>query len=209
MTLPQSAGSPPDGEKEGPRLLRPEAGRQSTRHSAADTGGVGPDIGSAGKIVDALMASADQEFNIAERLSAKARQAFALAAGFFVVAQTVAFGGFEATKLSAYEARWTIALAIVAVVALCFAVGFAIKADATYKSGDLPLEELEGDLNAAYAGDSNVIGDLGRYYLGVVRTRREANGSRHLWYQMTRRAVIVSLAATASELIFSLVSRMS
>ena len=40
--------------------------------------------------MDALKASADQEFNIAERLSAKARQAFALAAGFFVVAQTVA-----------------------------------------------------------------------------------------------------------------------
>jgi len=111
MTLPQSAGSSPEGEKDQPRSLRPEADEESTRRPAvARAGGSGPDLGGAGKVVDALKASADQEFNIAERLSAKARQAFALTAGFFIVAQTVA---------------------------------------------------------------PDVIGNLGRYYLGVVRTRRK------------------------------------
>lgn len=210
MTLPQGAGCPPEGENDLPRRLRPEIDEESARRPAAKkAGGSGADLGGAGKVVDALKASADQEFNIAERLSAKARQSFALAAGFFVVAQTVAFGGFEATKLSAHENHWIIALAIMAVAALAFAVLAALKADATYKSRDLPLEKLEDDLNAAYAGDPDVIGNLGRYYLGIIRTRRKANGSRRVWYQLTRIAVIVSLSATVSELIFSLVSRTS
>ena len=209
MTLPQSAGFPPEGEKDRPRRLRPEVGEEISRRPAAKEGGSGPDLDGAGKIVDALRASADQEFNIAERLSGKARQSFALAAGFFIVAQTVAFGGFEATKLSAHEKNWIIALAIASVAALASAVFTALKADATYKSRDLPLETLEDDLNAAYEGKSDVIGKLGGYYLGIVRTRREANARRREWYQRTRVAVIISLLATVSELVFSLVSRAS
>jgi hypothetical protein len=171
--------------------------------------GSGPDPGDAGKVVDALKASVDQEFSIAERLSAKARQSFALAAGVFVVAQTVAFGGFASAKLSGAEQHVMIWLAIGAVVALALAVGFTLKADATYDSRDLPLEKLEDDLNAAYSGDHEVLGRLGGYYLGVVRSRRKANASRRKWYSRTRGAVVLSLAATVAELVFSLVSRMS
>lgn len=210
MTHPQGAESPPEREEDRPRPLHADVGQDSPQHPVAKAGGSGSDPGGAGKIVDALKASADQEFNIAERLSAKARQAFALAAGFFIVGQTVAFGSFEATKLSTHEKHWMIALAIVAIAALApFAVAFTLKADATYKSRDLPLEKLEDDLNAAYEGDPDVIGNLGRYYLGIVRTRRKANSSRRVWYHLTLGAVIVSLAATVSELIFSLVSRTS
>ena len=49
--------------------------------------------GAGGKDLDqaisTLRARVDEEFRIAERLDSKARQAFALAAGFFAVVQTV------------------------------------------------------------------------------------------------------------------------
>jgi len=207
VTQPQGAESRPERGEELPRPLRANAGRGGAEDPTATAGGSGTDPGDAGKIVDALKASADQEFAIAERLSAKARQAFALAAGFFIVAQTVAFGGFEADKLSSHEKHWILALAIVAVGALGVGVAFALKTDATYASRDLPLERLEDDLNAAYSGDPDVIGRLGGYYLGIVRTRRGANRSRLRWYRLTIAAVLLSLAATVSELILSLVSR--
>ena len=87
------------------------------------------------------------------------------------------------------------------------AVACALKADATYRSGDLPLAKLEDDLNAAYEGDQDVMGKLGEYYLGIVRTRRRSNDSRRAWYAATRLAVVASLGATVAELIYSLVSR--
>ena len=202
MEEPSEGGS-------GPRHLHP-ARQEDTPSGIAETqssGGGG--FEAAGRIVDALKASADQELTIAERLSGKARQAFALAAGVFVVAQTVAFGSFEADNLGGNEKSWMIGLAICAVVLLALAAFGTIKADSTVNSGDLPLEELENDLNAAYQGDPDVIGRLGSYYLGVVRSRREANDVRRKWYKWARSVVVLSLLATVTELIVSLAARAS
>jgi hypothetical protein len=177
------------------------------REMRAAVAGGGSGSRDAGKVVDALRASAEQEFAIAERLAGKARQAFALGAGVFIVAQTVAFGNFEATKLSSREQHWIIALAILAVLVLGVAALATIKADAPAASRDLPLEKLEADLNAAYEGDPNVIGRLGEYYLGVVRSRRHANKNRRFWYALARGLVSASLVATTVELIFALIAR--
>jgi hypothetical protein len=185
-----------------PRHLRP-AGPEGTAMTIQ--GGHGP--GDAGKLIDALRSSADQELTIAERLASKARQAFALGAGFFVVAQTVAFGNFDVKKISTREQHWIIGLAVMAVVILGVAAVATLKADATVTSGDLPLEKLEMDLNAAYEGDEDVIGRLGGYYLGVVRTRRDANTMRRRWYGWARRAAALSLLATTVELVFALIAR--
>jgi hypothetical protein len=125
------------------------------------------------------------------------------------VAQTVAFGSFEAKNLSGPEKDWMIGLAIGAVAMLALAALATIKADATVDSRDLPLADLENDLNAAYDGDPDVTGRLGGYYLGVVRTRREANDTRRRWYKRARLVVALSLLATVAELIVSLVSRAS
>jgi cytochrome c biogenesis protein CcdA len=158
-------------------------------------------------VVDALRASADQEFAIAERLAGKARQAFALGAGVYVVAQTVAFGNFEATKLSSREQHWIIYLAILAVLVLGVAALATIKADAPVDSRDLPLTDLATELNAAYDGDPDVVGRLGGYYLGVVRSRRGANAERRRWYAWARGLVSASLVVTTAELIFALLAR--
>lgn len=200
----------PSEEGSGPRPLHParqERGLDEPRLLRSSGSGAGP--ADATGIVDALKSSADQELTIAERISAKARQAFALAAGVFVVAQTVAFGNFETKQLSPHEKHWIIGLGIGAVATLVLAAFATIKADSTFDSGDLPLSELENDLNAAYAGDVDVTGRLGGYYLGVVRTRRTANSGRRCWYKASRLIVSFSLLATVAELVLSLVARIS
>jgi hypothetical protein len=205
MKLAKDAGMEPAESAPEPRALR----STSSGSVPAVAGGTGSGPSGAGMIVDALKSSADQELTIAERLAGKARQAFALGAGVFVVAQTVAFGNFEASKITTREQRWIIGMAIGAVVLLGLAAIATLKADAPVVSGDLPLAKLEDDLNAAYDGDQDVIGRLGGYYLGVVKTRRAANASRVRWYKHARLAVVASLLATVAELIFALVARAS
>ncbi|RKQ90470.1 hypothetical protein C8N24_0274 [Solirubrobacter pauli] len=165
--------------------------------------------GQADRVVDAIKASADVEFNIAERLSGKARQAFALAAGMFTVAQAVALGAFRPGNVNTVEARWILGFALAAVIALAAAALTTVKADATVVSGDLSLDLLEDELNLAYTGDQDVVGRIGTYYLGVVRSRREANTVRRRWYRRVRVCVVVCITAIVSELVVSLAARMA
>ena len=60
----------------------------------------------------------DEEFRISERLDAKQRQAFALAAGFFAVVQTVTFGSFAQDHVHAGERVWLLAQVVLAAGAL-------------------------------------------------------------------------------------------
>jgi hypothetical protein len=196
---------PPAGGGPSPRL-RP-AGVPASPPAAPEASGSGGGLNDAGKIVDALKSSADTEFQIAERLASKARQAYALAAGVFVVSQTVAFGSFQADKLSSREQHIIIGLAVVAVVVLAAATWKVLDADDVQTSGDLPLDALMDDLNAAYEGDDGVLGRLGGYYAGVVRTRRAANTVRRTAYKSSRIFVAASLAATVAELVFALIAR--
>lgn len=198
------SGSLPERVPAQGRHLRPADDHDSSPRPTDGGGGGHED---AATIVDALKSSSEQELTIAERIATKARQAFALGAGVFVVAQTVAFGNFDANKISTHDQHLIIILAIVAVAVLALAGVATIKADSTVPSGDLPLDDLAKDLNAAYEGDEEVVGRLGTYYLGVVRTRRAANVTRIKWYRQARWAVLLSLAATTAELIFSLVAR--
>jgi hypothetical protein len=198
----------PSGGDQPPRLVpaaRASSAGGGPEPAEANASGGGP--GDAGKVVDALKASADTEFQIAERLASKARQAYALAAGVFVVSQTVAFGSFQAAKLSSREQHVLIGCAIVAVVMLAVATWRVLAADDVQPSGDLPLDALMDDLNAAYEGDDEVLGRLGGYYAGVVRSRRNANAVRRSAYKSSRIFVAASLAATIVELVFALIAR--
>lgn len=198
-----------EGPGERPRHLQPAGIEPQPPVVTPASSGSGPGSGDAGQVLDTLRASADQELTIAERISAKARQAFALAAGVFVVAQTVAFNSFQVANLGGTERRWMFGLAIVSVAILSVAAFFTIKTDSTFASGDLPLAAMEDDLNAAYDGDDQVIGRLGGYYLGVVRSRRSANTTRRRWYGRTRATVVLALATTMAELVVSLAARIN
>lgn len=161
----------------------------------------------AGRIFEALRSAADQEFTIAERLATKARQGFALAAAFFAISQTVAFSSFEAEQLSHCEKRWLIGLAIAAITTLAAAAGCTIWADSLFGTRDLPLATLEHEVNAAYDGDLDVLGRLVGLYLGIVRSRRNANNGRRTAYKASRVFVVLALAATCLELIYGLAAR--
>jgi hypothetical protein len=81
----------------------------------ASGGAGGNDLGQA---ITVLRARVDEEFRISERLDSKARQAFALGTGFFVVVQTVAFGGFAQATVNSTERVLLLAGAVVAAGAL-------------------------------------------------------------------------------------------
>lgn len=161
----------------------------------------------AGKVVDALKAAAEQEFQIAERLAAKARQAYALAAGVFVIAQTVAFGAFQAKHLDGARPAIIVVFAIIAVAGLGWATYKVLAADDVQPSGDLEPEALMDLVNDAYEHDENVLGKLAGAYSGVLTTRREANDVRRTAYKETRTAVGWSLIATGVELFVALLLR--
>jgi hypothetical protein len=72
------------------------------------------DVSELAQVISALRARIDEEFRMMERLDTKARQAFALVAGFFAVVQAVAFGGFAQSHVSTSE---LVVVAIFAIVA--------------------------------------------------------------------------------------------
>ena len=81
-------------------------------------GGASAPGGAGGKDLDqaitVLRARIDEEFRISERLDSKARQAFALATGFFAVVQTLAFGGFAQTTVTPTERVFLLVAAVIA-----------------------------------------------------------------------------------------------
>lgn len=161
----------------------------------------------AGRVLDAARSAADTEFQIAERLSAKSRQAFALAAGFFAICQTVSFGSFEADLVSDGERLWIIRLAIGAAALLMLSSIAAMVADSLFRSGDLPVNKMTDELDAAYDGDDEVLQRLTETYLGIVVSRRKANRGRRTAYKWARVFVMLTLLGTTTELIVAMTSR--
>lgn len=161
----------------------------------------------AAKVLEVLRSASDQEFQIAERLASKARQGFGLAAAYFAISQTVAFGSFEADRVSAGNRTVIIALACAAVVTLFLAAVKMLSADGFFDSRDVPLGKLEDELNAAYRGDVDVVGRLGSLYLTIVRTRRDANRERREAAKWARAFAALALAVTSAELVCALIMR--
>src|SRR4051794_25811068 len=80
-------------------------------------------------VVGALSGELDKEFAVAERLTTKSRQVFALAGAFFTVIQTVAFNAFLASEVRGYE-RWVLLSCVaVGVVTLALAAAATARAD--------------------------------------------------------------------------------
>jgi hypothetical protein len=158
-------------------------------------------------LLDIARASADQEFQIAERLAAKARQGFGLAAAYFAICQTVSFGGFEAARINGDERAWVIYLAVFAAGSLFAAAIATMRADGLYDSGDLPLEKMPQELDAAYEGDDDVLQRLTEFFLGIAVSRRKANKRRRSAYKVARAFTFISMGATTVQLVVALVAR--
>jgi hypothetical protein len=105
-----------------------------------------------GYVIDALRTAFEEEFQIADRLTAKARQVFALAAGYFTITQTVSFSSFRAGDIEGWERYGLLVAAVIAVIALSFAALRAAQADRPITTHQFPLWLSVVLLNAIDAG---------------------------------------------------------
>jgi hypothetical protein len=86
--------------------------------------------------IGVLRARIDEEFRISERLDSKSRQAFALAAGFFAVVQTVTFSAFAQSSVHTGER--------IVLLAVAFIAGGAVAAVAhRLTNGEELLDEID------------------------------------------------------------------
>jgi hypothetical protein len=151
--------------------------------------------------IGALRAQIDEEFRISERLDGKARQAFALAAAFFAVTQTVAFRG----SLSPEE---RIAILIVAVPA---AILLLVTATAVANLEDLRREkDIEPRAIQEWASEHDDM-QFARtmiVHLREVADRRvESNTHRSALYAKVATRTRWSLILAAVELLLAMVMR--
>lgn len=123
--------------------------------------------------INVLRARVDEEFRIAERLDSKQRQAFALAAGFFAVVQTVAFGSFAEDALGAPERLALGVLAIVAGLAVMLAGHRLTDGEELQLEDDISSEALVRWCNDADGADYVAVRIVSR--LSTVATNRHAS----------------------------------
>jgi len=159
--------------------------------------------------VDALKSAAEHEFEVADRLDTRTRQAIAVAGIFFAIVQTVVFGSLGLRQLGTVERSWVIVIALVAVGLLGLTALASAYQKASIKAGELPVATVVDDMNALYdQGDSRATGRLGEYYAGMVEERREANDARLDRYRLTLVLAIGTIVATSAELVVALAARL-
>jgi hypothetical protein len=101
-------------------------------------------------LIDTLRGLFQEEFETADRLSGKARQAFALAVGFFALVQTVAFNNFAKASENGSDTKWILIVALIAIVPVAIAAGVTIWADSLVPGRRFPLRIVEYLLEASY-----------------------------------------------------------
>jgi hypothetical protein len=174
--------------------------------SAPDTlgGAGGKDIEQA---ITVLRARIDEEFRIAERLDSKSRQVFALAAGFFAVVQTVAFGSFAQNRITSTDRMIMLIATVIAGLALV-AVAYRLSRGETL----LPESDIKPEAILAWCNESesdaehvstHLVGELSR----VARCRSDNNEIRSRNYDAVATMASVALSLAGLELLIAIAVR--
>jgi hypothetical protein len=176
---------------------------RSAHSSAAPRGAGRADLEQA---IAILRARVDEEFRITERLDAKSRQAFTVAAGFFVVAQAVAFGTFGADSVTSPER------VIVAVLALIAGACVAATGHRLANSEDLlEVENIRPDAVVEWANsatdDDYVAVRIIANLRDVANGRRENNVTREGKYERVNTAMRWALIFCSVELLLAILVR--
>lgn len=156
--------------------------------------------------VFALRARIDEEFKITERLDTKGRQMFALAAGFFVVAQAVTFGAFRQQHVSGARLLVLAALAGLAVIALAACGHLLANAEEPDKQTDIDPRAIE-----AWARDLDDEGfaqHLVVHLREVAVARASVNARRAARYGRLESAARFALIIAAVEIGFAIAFRL-
>jgi hypothetical protein len=164
-----------------------------------DGGDGGAELG-----LELLRELAAQEIARAEAARLRSRQAFALAAGFFAVVQTVAYGSFV-TKTATEGHRIGTLIDHTAWAALALALcGVALViAELPRKSGNLTPEIVLKTIEEPPAGKS-ALGEFTELYALIVKSRRLANTIRFRLVLATQMFALATIVLVVWELLIGL-----
>lgn len=184
-----------------------------TRHDPPGRPGDQPQNGGGGgadldQAITVLRARIDEEFRVTERLDSKARQAFALAAGFFAVVQTVAFGGFAERTVNGDE---KVALLLAAVVAGVLLVRVALRlanSEELLEEADVKPQAIVKWCNEAGNDREYVPVRLVTELARMADTRAKNNATRSGRYDQAAAATRLALIFAGMELLTAIVVRL-
>lgn len=149
----------------------------------------------------------DEEFRLTERWDAKARQTFALAAGFFVVVQVAAFGSFAATSIDNTERVVMAVSALVAALGLVIAAAFQAKCEEPLREHDLQPEAIETWFNDPDPQLQQVSARLVGELILTARRRTDNNAIRFDRYSRLVTTARWAMTTAGLELIIALAVR--
>lgn len=154
--------------------------------------------------IGVLRARVEEEFRVAERLDSKQRQAFALAAGFFAVVQTVAFGSFQDVGTPGRVLLGIVALA--AGLAVLVTGRRLTDGEELQPEDDVSSEALVRWCNEADGPDYVAVRIVSRLST-VARNRHESNKARALRVDAVQNATRWALILAGVELVFAVLFR--
>lgn len=153
--------------------------------------------------LDLLRAMADQEFARAERLASRARNAFALAAGFFAVSQAVAFGSFVSGRITDKELHRLLVIAALAAIALAISGLLVLKVERVRKGKNLDPDQIVDVLNEQGGAPGRVVDRYVELYARFVKEIRRLNESRLDEALYARGAAGATISLTLVELLYA------
>lgn len=195
-------------EGPGDRLVEPALGQGAKPpglQEVPDTGGpTGPDLSQA---VAVLRGRVDEEFKITERLDTKQRQAFALAAGLFAVAQTVAFGAFSDDSVDTPARILIAAVAAIAAACVVWTAGRLQDGEELQEQDDINPESIVNWCNEPSDDPDYVTVRLVRELSVVAQNRHMRNQERAKDYDRVAYAARWAMIATGVELFVAIALR--
>lgn len=207
MTNAAQPGSSPGEMPHRDRELRVAGGRSPGRHES--TSGAGGGCEDLVQAITFLRGRIDEEFRISERLDSKSRQAFALAAGFFAVVQTVTFGSFAQSSITSAERVVLLVAALLAGLAVAAVAHKLTHGEELQDERDVKPDSVVGWVEEADPDDAEHV--LVRLLSGlreVAESRTENNKIRERNYKTVATATQVALIMAGVELITALTVRL-
>lgn len=158
--------------------------------------------------LDVLRSLAAEEEARAERGVTRARQAFALAAGFFAVVQTVSFSSFAQKLIVAGERRHLLYLAGASGVMLTVCGLLLLVTDRAFRSRAISTDSILEVVNDTRQTSGPAYDGFISLYARLVDELRDTNARRYLVVFVTQVFALLSLLAVLVELVYSLHSRL-
>jgi hypothetical protein len=159
-------------------------------------------------VLEVMKDLADQEFERAERLSSKARQAFGFVSVLFAGVQAIVLTTLATYFVSDGE-QWTVlTMAAIGVVLTAVTGVLAVAADALKSFANLSSDDVLDSANASLERGTPVAVDFTELYARALDERRGAVTRRRGWLVKAQVAAVITIVALAGELLYALYVRL-